>query len=155
MKKKLKKKRFPGLFDFLNYKGDNPKVLKFLFNPPGMRFGMKMLARMFKATTLPLINRIHPWPRNDKNRLFVIPVETTVERGEDVTLPYQIAEEFIRRASFRVIMDFCPCRKAGECQVNLLANRLLTNVLISNLTLKIKSKNLILLNFYFLFALSS
>lgn len=115
-KKKLKKKWLPGLFDFLNYKGNNPKVLKFLFYPPGMRFGMKMLARTFKAANLPLINRIHPWVRNDKNRLYIIPVETTVECGEDVTLPYQLAEEFINRASFRVIMAFCPCRKAGECK---------------------------------------
>jgi UDP-glucose 4-epimerase len=114
--KRLKRKWFPGIFDFINFKPKNPLLLKYVFYPPGMRFGLKMLAGMFKAANLPLLNRIHPWVKNEKNRLFIIPVQETLELGESVAVPYQLVETFIERSSYRVIIDFCACRKAGECK---------------------------------------
>jgi len=115
-KKKLRRKWLPGVFDFINFRPQDPRIENLLFYPPGMRFGFRMLARMFKMANLPLINRIHPWVQNHKNRLFVIPVEKTLEVSESVTLPYQIAETFIERSSFCLVMEFCACRKAGECK---------------------------------------
>ena len=112
----MKKKYLPGLFDFINIKSKNPLLVKFVFYPPGMQSGFRMLARIFKLLNLPVIGDIHPWVRSDKNKLFIIPVKESLEGHQDITVPYQIVESFIDKSSYRVILDFCACRKARVCK---------------------------------------
>jgi UDP-glucose 4-epimerase len=112
----MKRKKFPGIFDFINVKSKNPTIIKFLFFPPFMQFGFRMLALLFKAINLPGIGKIHPWVQTNKNKLFVIPVKESLDSTQDITLPYQIVESFIENSSYRVIVDFCACRKTYQCK---------------------------------------
>ncbi len=112
----MKRKKFPGVFDFINVKSKNPTILKYLFYPPFMQFGFKMLALLFKAVNLPGIGKIHPWVQTEKNKLFVIPVKESLGDPQDVTLPYQIVDSFIEKSSYRVVVEFCACRKTYVCK---------------------------------------
>jgi len=112
----MKKKYFPGFFDFINIRNKNSLLVKILFYPPSMQSGFRMLARLFKILNLPGIGKIHPWVQTEKNKLFVIPVKESFEDNQDVTVPYQIVESFIDKSSFRIIVDFCACRTAYVCK---------------------------------------
>jgi len=112
----MKKKYIPGLFDFMNIQSKNPILEKAIFYPPYMQYGFRILVRLFKVFNLPGINKIHPWVKTEKNKLFVIPVKESLEGGQDVTVPYQIVESFIENSSYRVIVDFCACRTAHVCK---------------------------------------
>ncbi len=46
----------------------------------------------------------------------VIKIEESVGGRDDVVLPSRVLEHFIRKASHRVVMNFCICRESNECR---------------------------------------
>lgn len=77
-----------------------------------------------KITRVPLLRNITNKMLFDKTNLTVLPKESVVEikiekridPPDNIVLPSQIVEYFIRKASFRFIMNFCICREAMSCQ---------------------------------------
>jgi hypothetical protein len=51
-----------------------------------------------------------------KDSIVEISVDKTFQPPDNMVLPSQIVERFIRNASHRFIMDFCICRQAMHCQ---------------------------------------
>ena len=45
-----------------------------------------------------------------------IPVNRRIQPRDDLAVPSQVLEHFIRRARFHWVMDFCICRDASHCQ---------------------------------------
>ena len=48
--------------------------------------------------------------------VIIIPVQEAVRGTESVVLPYPLLTPLVERASTRVIMDECICRRGGNCQ---------------------------------------
>lgn len=76
----------------------------------------RLLETAAPLASYPRIKRMIPWFRPRDFNVSCIPVNETLELGENVALPAQLLEDFIRRASHRVIVDYCACRKALGCR---------------------------------------
>ncbi len=75
-----------------------------------------------RATRLPLLSGLaeHMLSEGDDlvylPRAQEIPVNVALERPEEVVLPSQVVDEFIERANYHWVMNFCICREAEHCQ---------------------------------------
>ena len=77
-----------------------------------------------KMTRIPLMKVIINKMLFDKTNLTVLPKESLIEiklekiirPPDNIVLPSQVVEYFIRRAKYRFIMNFCICREAMTCQ---------------------------------------
>ena len=112
----MKRKWFPGMLDFINIRVENPTLRKIVLHAPSARRGFKLLAAVNKIANMPLIRSFHPWAQNEHTKMYVIPVDKTLEAPGDVELPYKIVEDMIDKSTHRVIMDFCGCRMGYECE---------------------------------------
>ncbi len=102
-----KRKWIPGMLDTGKiYKNPAPWM---------MRLGLEGLRGLFHIFNLPVIRWFHPWMKESKTNMYWIPVNKSLERGEDTPLPYEVVERFIEESSTHVVMDFCGCRKAYKC----------------------------------------
>lgn len=77
-----------------------------------------------KMTQFPIMRDIINKMLFDQTNLTVLPKETIIELKIDKTmnlpdstvLPSQVVEYFIRKSSYRFIMNFCLCREAMKCK---------------------------------------
>ena len=77
-----------------------------------------------KLTRVPLMRLIINKMLFDKTNLTVLPKESVIEikldkmirPSDNIVLPSQVVEYFIRKTSFRFIMNFCICREAMDCK---------------------------------------
>ena len=77
-----------------------------------------------KLTQVPLMNNIINKMLFDKTNLTVLPKESIIEikpekmikPPDNIVLPSQVVEYFIRKTTYRFIMNFCICREAMNCQ---------------------------------------
>jgi len=71
---------------------------------------------LLKLFNVPVLGSALKRVMDQKGTVFTyIPVNAAVEAGGSMALPVTIAEHFIQEASHRVILDFCPCRRAMNC----------------------------------------
>ena len=64
----------------------------------------------------PRVKRLIPWFRPRDFSVSCIPVNQEIGLPDNTPLPAVILEDFIARASHRVIVDYCACRKAFACK---------------------------------------
>jgi ferredoxin len=57
-----------------------------------------------------------PMLRPDGLNVSAIPINQNIEIPPSSPLPMELLDDFISRASHRVIVDFCPCRTARNCE---------------------------------------
>ena len=77
-----------------------------------------------KLTRVPFMKTIINKMLFDKTNLTVLPkdslieikLEKTIKTPDNIVLPSQVVEYFIRNAKYRFIMNFCICREAMDCQ---------------------------------------
>ncbi len=77
-----------------------------------------------KMTRIPLIKQIADQMLFKQTNLTVLPkdsvVEITVDKAiktpDNIVLPSQVVEHFIRKTNYRFIMNFCICREANHCK---------------------------------------
>lgn len=75
-----------------------------------------------RMTRLPLLGKLADLMFFEGDAIYylprdtVIPVQQDIECGENMVLPSQVVEHFIRSASRRWIMNFCLCRSANHCK---------------------------------------
>jgi len=77
-----------------------------------------------KMTRVPLVKTIMTKMLFDKTNLTVLPkdslieikLEKTIRPADNIVLPSQIVDYFIRKTTYRFIMNFCLCREAMNCQ---------------------------------------
>jgi ferredoxin len=77
-----------------------------------------------KITRVPIIREIINKMLFDKTNLTVLPKETVIEiklkksitPPDNIVLPSQVVEYFIRKTNYRFIMNFCLCREAMHCK---------------------------------------
>ncbi|MBN1289368.1 MAG: 4Fe-4S binding protein [Actinobacteria bacterium] len=70
----------------------------------------------FRASRMPLVTRLHPWFRADRNDARWLPVNQDLELPDSVPLPITLLDRFIEESSKRVIVDTCPCRTIEGCK---------------------------------------
>jgi UDP-glucose 4-epimerase len=71
---------------------------------------------LLKSLNVPLLGSALKHMMDQKGTVFTyIPVNAALEVSSSVALPITIAEHFIHEASHRVILDYCPCRRAMDC----------------------------------------
>lgn len=72
---------------------------------------------LLKSLNVPVLGPLIKEAMDRKGTVFTyIPVNKSIEVNGSVALPITIAEHFIRQASHRVIIGFCPCRRAMNCR---------------------------------------
>lgn len=72
---------------------------------------------LLKTLNVPLLGFVLKHVMDQKGTVFTyIPVNENVEVSSSAALPITIAEHFIHEASHRVILSFCPCRRAMNCK---------------------------------------
>jgi len=76
----------------------------------------KLLETVAPLAGYPRVKKLIPWFRPREFNVSCIPVNEDIALPENTALPAQILEDFIARASHRVIVDYCACRKALECK---------------------------------------
>jgi ferredoxin len=74
-----------------------------------------------------VLNRLGSWPLlgpvlrpgfgSNGNEAVIIPVQEAVRGVESVVLPYPLLPPLLERASARVILNECACRRGENCQV--------------------------------------
>jgi ferredoxin len=77
-----------------------------------------------KMTRVPLLREIMNKMFFDQTNLTVLPKDTIIEiklekliqPPDNIVLPSQVVEYFIRKTNYRFIMDFCLCRDAMHCK---------------------------------------
>ncbi len=52
----------------------------------------------------------------DESQAIIIPVNEAIREGERVVLPYTLLPALIERASHRVVLEACLCRRAERCR---------------------------------------
>ncbi len=80
--------------------------------------------KLAKLTKIPMIRWITKKMLFEKTNLTILPRDTTVELeinkkiqpSESIVLPSKIVEQFIKKSSYRVIMNFCICRESMDCK---------------------------------------
>jgi NAD-dependent dihydropyrimidine dehydrogenase PreA subunit len=78
-----------------------------------------LVARM---TNLPIMRGILEKMLYEKTNLTYLPKDTVISIGkpvqpsDSIVLPSQVVEHFIRKTSYRFIMNFCICRDAMHCK---------------------------------------
>lgn len=97
---------------------------------PTRRF-VSFLEKMFpyrflaaKVTRVPLMREIINTMLFKQTNLTVLPKESVVEinlqksikKLDNIVLPSQVVEYFIRKTNYRFIMNFCICREANHCK---------------------------------------
>lgn len=78
--------------------------------------GWNSMELLFETTRLPLVTRIHPWFREDRNDARWLPINENLEVPESVPLPLALLDRFLEESSHRVIVDTCPCRTFEGCK---------------------------------------
>ncbi|RJP29241.1 MAG: hypothetical protein C4536_11725 [Actinobacteria bacterium] len=72
---------------------------------------------MFKVLNVPVLGSFLKLVMDAKGTNFTcIPVYEGVETDGGIALPVSIVEHFINEASYRVILDYCLCRKGNGCK---------------------------------------
>jgi ferredoxin len=77
-----------------------------------------------KMTKIPLLKQIAHRMLFKQTNLTILPKDSTVEitldktivPPDNIVLPSQVVEYFIRKTSYRFIMNFCICREANHCK---------------------------------------
>ena len=74
----------------------------------------------FKLENFKIINRFLPQFKAEKSTMSWLPTNKTIEvnlpiKTTDIALPSKVLDHFIEKASHRVIVNFCGCRKAMGC----------------------------------------
>jgi ferredoxin len=77
-----------------------------------------------KMTRIPLLKQIADAMLFKQTNLTVLPKESvveitvhkTIEPPDNIVLPSQVVEYFIRKTTYRFIMNFCICREANHCK---------------------------------------
>lgn len=80
--------------------------------------GIGRTAKAFMGifTHMPLINRWHPWLREDKTDMRWLPINEDIQRGQDMPMPLEVLDRIIEEASARVIIEYCGCRRGFKCE---------------------------------------
>jgi len=76
---------------------------------------MSALKNILKITNIPLLRDLNPWTNPKKNSFTYLPVNQSIEAGDEIILP-QVIHDFIDQAKHLIIMDKCGCRTAQNCQ---------------------------------------
>lgn len=74
-----------------------------------------------RVTRVPILGKIIYQMIFKDDKLLYVPSDKTIQinqtiNAESVVLPSQVVKHFIEKASYHWIMDFCICRKSGNCQ---------------------------------------
>jgi len=77
-----------------------------------------------KITRVPILRAMINKMLFDKTNLTVLPKESVIEINlekpmqppDNIVLPSQVVEYFIRKTTYRFIMNFCICREAMDCK---------------------------------------
>ena len=81
-------------------------------------------SKLAKVTKIPILNSIVKKMFFEKTNLTILPKDKIVEINlnkkvpvpESIVLPSKIVEHFIKRSSYRFIMNFCICRESMDCK---------------------------------------
>jgi UDP-glucose 4-epimerase len=65
---------------------------------------------------LPLVNRWHPWLRQDRTDMRWLPINQDIKMPEDTPMPLAVLDRIIEQASHRAIIEYCGCRKGFHCK---------------------------------------
>ncbi len=103
MKMKIKFPGFLSLAELIT----NKKLAKMTWAGTGN------LARAM--TRVSLFRKYNPWMRPEYSNMYWIPVNKSLSQAGDTILPQEIVARFIDKSSYRVVLDFCGCRKANQC----------------------------------------
>jgi len=79
-------------------------------------WSFKLLETAAPLAGYPRVKRLIPWFRPRDFSVSCIPVNQEIGLPDNTPLPAVILEDFIARASHRVIVDYCACRKAFACK---------------------------------------
>lgn len=75
-----------------------------------------------RLSNYPVIGRAIEYLLFEDDEIFylpkdnVIPVNQSLGKKEDMVMPSQVLDHFIREANYHWIMDFCICRDSAQCQ---------------------------------------
>jgi UDP-glucose 4-epimerase len=81
---------------------------------PLINFNMVELA--FRMMKIPGVARRHSWSRGDLNNMRFLPVNEEIEAPEGFPLPIELLYRLIDEASYRVVIDYCFCRRGCDCK---------------------------------------
>jgi UDP-glucose 4-epimerase len=70
---------------------------------------------LFRLGKIPGIRDVFPWTNPARTKMYYLPVNQSLE-VENTVLPRQILHYFIDKSPYHVLMNFCGCRKANQCE---------------------------------------
>lgn len=89
----------------------------FLDVAKGVRYGNFMMTRLYdRKWYRKMMNAAFGPVDKPKIQSRVIPLHASVDNSKNAIVPYQLIDEFIDNAGFRIILDECLCRRGMECE---------------------------------------
>lgn len=80
------------------------------------RVNFRILEALSPLAGIPFLKKRIPWFRPTELNISCLPVCEEIEVSAGTPMPIAVLDEFIERASHRVIVDFCCCRITWECK---------------------------------------
>jgi ferredoxin len=98
-----------------------PVLREQIFNEKvmGSRYSRRMLEfsrYLFKLGHIPFLRENLPELDPRKSNLSWLPINQDIEGAGEIALPLEVLDRLIKKASHRVIVNFCGCRTAMDCK---------------------------------------
>ncbi len=98
-----------------------PVLREQIFNEKvmGSRYSRRMLEfsrYLFQLGHIPFLRENLPELDPRKSNLTWLPINQDIEGAGEIALPLEVLDRLIEKASHRVIVNFCGCRKAMDCK---------------------------------------
>jgi UDP-glucose 4-epimerase len=95
-------------------------ISRFVKIRPLMLPGMKFVELNYYVGRIPVLKRLHPWVRSERNSSSYLPIKISVDQTlgqpENEVMPPQILHDLIDLANTHVIMECCLCRNTQQCE---------------------------------------
>ncbi|MBN2167943.1 MAG: 4Fe-4S binding protein [Actinobacteria bacterium] len=81
-----------------------------------VKYAWHQLGLVYRMSKLPLMPKLNPWIRADKNEARWLPVNKDLETDSGMPLPLELLDRFFDEASHRMLIDSCVCRTIEGCR---------------------------------------
>jgi len=84
--------------------------------PALAKLGMKFFELNFLTGRLPVLRDLHPWTNKKKTNVSWLPINQNIQRTASTPAPAEVVADYINRARYLSIVDFCGCRRSFQCK---------------------------------------
>ena len=79
------------------------------------KYGFAFMGNIFRLSQVPFLKDRIPWIDPQKSNVSWLPINADIEGAGSMALSIEVMDRLIETASYRAIVNFCPCRQVENC----------------------------------------